>query len=154
MKGRKDGGDTARRQDELVRRVIAAKYWWPRGVEVDEKLKDLCDRMLQADIGQRLGFIVVAPEDGGPLRNDEVRNHPFMRGFPWHAMYDRRLVVSLASYLHIGAGLMFCHRLPLSRSASLISARSGTDVLCRSRRTSPALPAADRSLIPSGMTDS
>lgn len=94
MKGNLQGGNTPERHDELFRRIMTGTRYWPRGVEVDPALKDLCDRMLHKDLRKRLGSIVVAPEDGTQMKNDEIREHPFMLGFPWHAMYGRKLVVS------------------------------------------------------------
>lgn len=50
--------------------------------------------MLHKDFEQRFGCIVIQSEDGSRLKNDEIRSHPFMRGFPWKAMIHRTLLVS------------------------------------------------------------
>ncbi|KAI0700479.1 kinase-like domain-containing protein [Cytidiella melzeri] len=92
LKGNTSGEQTQERKLELVRRVCACQWWWPRGVKVDPELKNLVDLMLHKEFELRLGSVVGVPEEGsGPLKNEEIRAHPFLRTFPWKKLNERAL---------------------------------------------------------------
>ncbi|KAI0345260.1 kinase-like protein, partial [Trametopsis cervina] len=78
------------RRIELLNRVGSARWFWPRGMVVDETLKDMVNKMLAKEISERLGAIYTP----GSRKNDELRAHPFLRKFPWHQLNNRTLVVS------------------------------------------------------------
>ena len=93
MKGDANGSGTEERRAELVQRIIACKWWWPRNLEVDPVLKDLVEKLLEPDLEKRLGCLIEKPDEG-PLKNEDIRAHPFMRSFPWKKMGDKLLAVS------------------------------------------------------------
>jgi hypothetical protein len=83
------------RQQEFARRILSAQWYWPRGLDVDAKLKDLVEKMLEKNWSYRRGaFEGKQGRVDGSLKNDEIREHPFMRSFPWKKLNERALVVS------------------------------------------------------------
>lgn len=93
MKRDADENGTEERKAELVDRIIDCKWWWPRSLEVDPVLKDLVEKLLEPDIEKRMGCLIAKPDEG-PLKNEDIRAHPFMRSFPWKKMGERKLAVS------------------------------------------------------------
>ncbi|KAI0089969.1 kinase-like domain-containing protein [Irpex rosettiformis] len=91
-------GEVAQKQNmDLVRRIIACEWSWPTNMEIDPVLKNIVERMLHPDFEKRIGCIVpMLEQDEGPLKNEEIRAHRFVRKFPWKKMGRTGLVAPFA----------------------------------------------------------
>lgn len=73
--------------------IYKGEIGWPEDVEVDPLLKDLVCQMLNPLLEERLGGIMPYVEDLY-IENEEIYQHPFMKGVQWKLMEEKRVLVS------------------------------------------------------------
>ena len=99
-----------------MERICRGELLWPERPKVDKHLKDLISRMLIPNPERRYGVTQVPPSPPSPpssprtpveqvgdnnntgpphWKNMDIRRHPFMAHFPWKALNNRTMIVSI-----------------------------------------------------------
>ena len=98
FRGRKDKHNELFREAECRERIIRAQYCWPNVPKgtIDPQLRELVEGMLRYKLSERIGadITLAEPDANGVLQNTQIREHEFMRRFPWTRMQERTLPVS------------------------------------------------------------